>query len=133
MNEHPVRLTPLVLLLAVISICMTVLGILTYTTARADMNLAETYAQTIRSRYELEKAGETKLHDLFSSPAAVSSLDADEDGVHREELDNGAGLVLRIGIRPAEDGTPVVVEWRFEHGWTEDTSIESLWDGKVPG
>ena len=133
MNEHPIRLTPLALLLAVISICMTVLGILTYMTARADMNLAETYAQTIRSRYELEKAGETRVHELFSSPAAVSSLDTDEDGIHREELDNDAGLVLRIGIRPAEDDTPVIVEWRFERGWTEDTSIGSLWDGNVPG
>ena len=131
MNEHPVRLAPFALLLAVISICMTILGILTYATARADMNLAEAYAQTIQSRYAFEKAGETRLNALFSSPDAAA-LDANEDGIYREVLDNSAGLLLHIGIRVTEDGTPAIVEWRFEHEWTEDTSIGKLWDGKHP-
>ena len=40
MKQVPIKLGPLALLLAVISICLTTLAILTFTTARADLRLA---------------------------------------------------------------------------------------------
>ena len=52
-NRTPIRLLPLALLLTVISICLTVLAILTFSTAGADLRLAEKYAETVRTRYEL--------------------------------------------------------------------------------
>ena len=73
MKELPIRLTPLALLLTVISICLTVLGILTYTTARADMNLAETYAETVRTRYELEARGQNWIGGLAASARESSN------------------------------------------------------------
>ena len=53
MNQVPVKLGPLALLLTVISICLTTLAILTFSTARADGRLAERYAETVTLRYEL--------------------------------------------------------------------------------
>ena len=54
MRHVPIKLGPLAVLLTVISICMTTLGVLAFTTARADWSLAEEYADTVRVRYELE-------------------------------------------------------------------------------
>ena len=129
MKDLPIRLGPLALLLTVISICMTVLGILTYSTARADWNLAATYAETVRTRYRLETEAQEYIVRL-SAPGEETL--PDEDGVIREVFRDESGLTLRTGVRLAADGGPVVVEWRFEHEWEEDTSI-TVWDGTFPG
>ncbi|MBQ3955897.1 MAG: hypothetical protein II680_08405 [Clostridia bacterium] len=129
MKDLPIKLGPLALLLTVISICMTVLGILTYTTSRADMKLAETYAETVRTRYRLETEAQEYLVRL-SAPGEEALPDA--DGVIRETFRDESGLMLHTGVRLAADGDPVVVEWRFEHEWEEDTSI-TVWDGTFPG
>ena len=47
MKRVPIKLGPLALLLAVISICLTMLALLTCSTARADRRLAEKFAQTV--------------------------------------------------------------------------------------
>ena len=49
----------------------------------------------------------------------------------REVFRDESGLTLRTGVRLASDGDPVVVEWRFEHEWEEDTSVD-VWDGTLP-
>ena len=132
MKEYPIRLAPLALLLTVISICMTVLGILTYATARADINLAETYAETVRTRYELESRGQNWVGGLISPADGQAAPSPDEDGVIRAEFRDDGGLILHAGA-VIEDGGPRIVEWRFEHEWEEDTSIGKLWDGTIPG
>ena len=70
MKQVPIKLGPLALLLAVISICLTTLGILTFTTARADLRLAEKYASTVRTRYELERRGQEFLQELSETDPA---------------------------------------------------------------
>ena len=132
MKEYPIRLAPLALLLTVISICMTVLGILTYATARADINLAETYAETVRTRYELEARGQNWVGGLIAPADGQTAPSPDEDGVIRAEFRDDGGLILHAGA-VIEDGGPRIVEWRFEHEWEEDTSIGKLWDGTIPG
>ena len=64
MNRAPIKLGPLALLLTVISICLTTLAILTFTTARADLSLAEKYAQTVETRYALERQGQEFLREV---------------------------------------------------------------------
>ena len=71
MKQIPMRLGPLALLLMVISICMTVLGILTFTTARADLSMAEKYAQTVETRYLLESRGQSFLQEAYEDPEAL--------------------------------------------------------------
>ena len=137
MKHIPIRLGPLALLLAVISICMTTLGILTFTTARADLSMAEKYAETVQARYGLEKEGQRFLleaGEVLEGGAGLQSLpdtDTDEDGVTWKRIVDGDYSLL-VGIRPEEgEGAGLqVVGWRLTKAWEEDTSMGNLWNGE---
>lgn len=131
MKRIPIKLGPLALLLAVVSICLTTLSILTFTTARADLALAERFADTVSSRYALEAEGQAFLRELSEMDRADFGLmdwEQDADGTCWETLTRD-DTRLRIGFRP--DGTKGVrlVSWRMEKDWTEDDSMGELWDG----
>ena len=130
MKQIPIRLGPLTLLLAVISICLTTLAILTFTTARADMRLAEKYAETVETRYRLESRGQALLADAAEA-AENGTLermgDPDGDGLFRQTFEDGDAR-LKIALR-REGETVTVVEWKHERLWQEDTSLGQLWAG----
>ena len=131
MRQTPIKLGPLALLLAVISICLTTLAILTFTTARADLRLAEKYAQTVETRYALEREGQEFLSELSETDPAdwgLTDWEQDAGGVWKVtfQRDNAS---LRIGFRPDREKGYTLVSWRQETGWTEDDSIGDLWDG----
>ncbi|MBR2575818.1 MAG: hypothetical protein IKE40_00800 [Firmicutes bacterium] len=127
MNHTPVKLGPLALLLTVISICLTILSILSYTTAGADDRLAQRYAQTTSQRYELEVMGQEALAEFPAGFEADSSQSAEEGAVWKTiQLDD---LTLVIGAVPEGDGSPRVVAWEMNREWNQDTQINNLWDG----
>ena len=131
MKQVPIKLGPLALLLAVISICLTTLAILTLTTARADRTLAEKYAATVSSRYELEVRGQEFLRDLDEAvqdndPGFFEDLERSRN-TWWESIE-GEDARLRIGV--SVDGNDwSVVGWRIEKDWEEDDSIGNLWQG----
>lgn len=125
MKQIPMRLGPLALLLMVISICMTVLGILTFTTARADLSMAEKYAQTVETRYLLESRGQSFLQEAYEDPEAL--LEEAEDGVYRKTLQEGE-LSLQIGLK-IEGKSCQVVSWCFSRDWEADENMGGLWSG----
>lgn len=144
MKDLPIKLGPLALLLTVISICMTVLAILTFTTARADQNLANTFAQTVQERYALEAEGQEFLSQLdhflaenradpdwpfWNSPWCSPDwvLEQDDNGVCWATLERD-GAILRIGYVLTQDGYEIRA-WRQERTWSEDTSMGNLWSG----
>lgn len=110
MNHVPIKLGPLALLLAVVSICLAVLSILTFTTARADLALAEQYAETIQTRYALEEQGQRFLAE--AEPGAEETFEQD-----------GIRLVVALG----EDGA--VVRWTLEREWNQEDTFGNLWLG----
>lgn len=126
MKQAPVRLGPLALLLTVISICLTILAILTFTTARADLRLAEKYAETVQARYALEREGQEALERLNSGREAAPA--ADEDGLIRLDLERG-GYQLHIALRPDGAGGYEPVSWRQEKSWEVEETIDNLWSG----
>ena len=131
MKQTPIKLGPLALLLTVISICLTTLAILTFTTARADLRLAEKYARTVETRYALERQGQEFLQELSETdPADYGLMDWERDagGVYHIEFEQD-GASLKIGFRPEQEGGIAVVSWRLEKGWEEDDSLGTLWDG----
>ena len=131
MKQVPVRLGPFALLLAVISICLTTLAILTFTTARADLCLAEKYADFVSTRYALERQGQEFLGELSETDPSDYGLmewEADAKGVYWESFEQD-DMTLRIGFRPDRKRGYKVVSWRQEKSWTEDESIGDLWDG----
>lgn len=131
MRETPVRLGPLSLLLAVISICLAVLAVLNMTTASADLRLAERYAQTVTARYALEKQGQEALLELSGTESAdwqSMGWEQEADGIYQKRLEND-GTFLQIRIAEQENGEAVVLTWKQEKEWEEDDRIENLWSG----
>lgn len=134
MRHTRIRLGPLALLLAVISICMTTLGVLAITTANADLRVAGKYADMVRIRYELEAEGQAFLEEVYAALASGAALEAlpdtaaDEDGVIWKILWR-EDFRLTAGIRPDEEGGFRVVCWRIGKTWEPDTSMGDLWDG----
>ena len=128
MNEVPVKLGPLTLLLTVISICMTTLAILAFYTASADHSLAEKYAQTVRERYALEAKGQRFLGETGDELAQGFMLMPDMDGLIHTEITEGS-TSLNIGLKPVGADGFSVESWKMERQWEEDTGTGNLWDG----
>ena len=99
MNKAPIRLGPLALLLAAVSICLTILAILSFSTAQADLRLAEKYAETVQTRYALERTGQEYIAALNAGRETTPS--PDDEGVIRAEFENN-GYWLRIRLQ--DDG-----------------------------
>ena len=125
-TQAPVKLGPLALLLAVISICLATLAILTAATARADRALAEKYADTVRTRYELELEAQEFRRDL--SEAFANGADTAQDGAVITRTFEKNGALLEVGLVPGPDGLRVI-RWRQQHGWEPDESIH-VWEGE---
>ena len=131
MKEIPIKLGPLALLLTVISICLTTLAILSFATARADLRLAEKYAETVRSRYALEEQGQAFRRELSETDPAdygLSGWERDSKGVYHTVLTQGEQS-LTIGFRPNGESGTEILQWQHTKNWTEDESIGQLWDG----
>lgn len=126
MNKAPVRLGPLALLLTVISICLAILAILTFTTARADLRLAEKYAETVQARYALEQDGQEYLCRLSAGTEAAP--EPGEDGMRRVELERD-GFLLRIALLDDGQGGWTVLSWSQEKLWKQKETIDNLWSG----
>ena len=126
MKQTPVKLGPLALLLTVISICLTVMAILTFVTARADGKLADKYAETVTQRYALEAQGQAFLRELDEG-VGVIGLATTTDGAYVKvlKLDDAR---LEIHVRREGSGWKVE-QWRIVKEWSEDTDIGHLWPG----
>lgn len=126
MNRTPIKLGPLALLLAVISICLTTLALLNYSTASADRRLAEKFAETVSTRYELETEGQELLASL-SGAEPGPGWEKDAEGRFWTVLEQD-GFRLRIGLEPDGDFWRVV-NWTQEKEWDHDEHIANLWTG----
>lgn len=144
MNQVPIKLGPLALLLTIISICLTTLSILTYTTSGADLRLADRYAETVRVRYELEREGQAFVEEADETVSSGLPLNAVFDvspapggGITRTfEQD---GTVLTVTLMPGRSGEGAqngansdfhVSEWKIIRQWEEDNSIGNIWLGE---
>lgn len=131
MHQIPIKLGPLALLLTVISICLTTLSILTFTTASADMRLAQRYAQTVQERYALEIKGQEYISEAEKSLAEgdniwLTELRRRADGSYEQVLEEGD---TKLTIRFYVVGSEIQVNaWQMIKGWQEDDSL-NVWQG----
>lgn len=157
MKQVPVRLGPLALLLTVVAICMTVLALLTFSTARADLAMAERFGESTRLRYELEAQGQAFLGEAaeevmdaavkeyllpagskigpgelarYGEPEILKGLKKDGDGCYWKSLEKD-GLTLEIGLEwDGVTGELAVVCWQFSTQWQAPEEIGGLWLGE---
>lgn len=130
MKTVPIKLGPLALLLTVISICLTTLAVLTAATAKADMRLAEKYADTISSRYQLEAEGQRFLAEVRGAinEGRVPDIEGAEigaDSIYKTFERDGVTLFVELST---ENGVSIR-QWCIYKEWQEDDSIGSLWTG----
>lgn len=134
MNNHiPIRLGPLALLLTVISICMTILSLLTFSTAGADLRIAEKYGETVQTTYELEQQGQQFLQQADEALkqgiklSALVGTQQDKNGIVWKTIQQGQNA-LKIGLKE-ENGSYTVVCWKQTKDWIQDNGIGGLWTG----
>ncbi len=135
MGHTGIRLGPLAFLLAVISICMTMLGILAIATANADLRIAGKYADMVKIRYELEAEGHIFLSEAGTFAEAGAALyllpdtETDTDGVTRKVI-RREDWRLHAGIRLDEAGKIEIVSWRIDRAWEPEPGMGDLWNGQ---
>lgn len=134
MSRTPIKLGPVALILTVISICLTTLSILTFSTAQADLRLAEKYADTVTERHALMDRGEIFLRDAANAAKNNVSWDTlpdvstDETGVSWYETEDGE-MKLTIGIVPDDEKGYEIVAYRITKEWSQDLDPGNLWTG----
>jgi len=131
-KEHahmPVRSGALTLLIAVVAVCLAVLAVLAFSTARADLALAER-AMELDAECENEAwrwlaQVDTALAEGASLPGGLA---ADEQGVLETVIEGEEGRRLTVRLVLAEDGGWRIDSWQLSQEWQADESLD-LWDG----
>ena len=119
MKNTPIRLGLLALLLTIISICMAVLAMLSVSSSHADLRLSQRFAQSVRTRYELEEEGQLFLKQMNESP---------KDGIINKEIEKD-GFLLSIELE-LQDDEYIIRNWKIKKTWEESTKIDNLWKGE---
>ena len=133
MKQIPIRLGPVALVLTVISICLTVMAILTFSTAGADANMADAFAGSVQTRFTLESEGQALLRDADELLASGGDLEdlpdvtATEGGSVEKTLSRD-GYQLKIRLREA-GGSYEIQEWTLSKTWEQKDTIDGLWQG----
>lgn len=133
MKRAGVRLGPLALLLTVISILLTVLATLTFSTSHADYALARRFSETVRIRYSLEEQGQAYLAEMHDLAEAGQDLTGDINaGSMVFRILEEDGYRLTIGLE--KQGNNIRVDtWSIEKIWNPDAQEDHLWDGGFGG
>ena len=123
MESRPVRLGWLSLLLTVIILCLATLSVLSFSTARADLALAQKQARQAQSVYALECAGQQWLAELDAALAQAgdtAELDALlPHGTARE----GPGV---SAVLEGADGGYRVIQWQQSAEWAGEAEAPAL-------
>lgn len=128
------RTGALTLLITVVLVCMAVLAVLAFSTARADLALAD----KAMARFQLDAACENEAQQwlaqvdeaLAAGRPLPGGLQPDEDGVVEAVIPGGEGrrVSVRLQLTPDGPGRWRVQRWQLGQDWQADDSLE-LWDG----
>ena len=129
MESRPVRLGWLSLLLTVIILCLATLSVLSFSTARADLALAQKQARQAQSVYALECAGQQWL----AQAGGTAELDALlPHGTAREGpgvsavLEGADGRSLSVFAELTADGGYRVIQWQQSAEWAGEAEAPAL-------
>lgn len=137
MKEHthmPVRSGALTLLITVVAICLAVLAVLAFSTARADRALA----RRALDRFALDAACENQAQEwlarvdeaLAAGDPLPGGLAPDEAGLVETVIEGDEGRRLTVALRLTGQASPRwrIEAWQLSQLWQPDDSLE-LWDG----
>lgn len=137
MERHtvpPIRTGALTLLIALAAVCLAVLAVLSFTTAQADLSLAEKSLDRFAQDAALENQGQQWLAGLDAAlasgqdPAALG--ESGEDGSVTVTLTGEQGRTLTITALPTPQGPLRYTLTRWQYGQQRDFDTgPQLWDG----
>lgn len=136
MGENPIKLGSMTLLLTIVLLCMAILSVLTLSTARADLSLAEKYADRLQQVYALDSVGQRLLAELDTAlqkgatPQELLAL-LPQDAVLEQDtvtlqLADGAGQTLMVTLELKAKGA-VVLQWKPSVEWSPEERLTGLW------
>lgn len=133
--KHRIRLGPIAIFLAIVTIVLATLAVLTTATTNADKVMAERHASVTKARYQLEAKGEKFIAD-FDRQAAKGRPDAKKLGARKtkegyKKTISGDGYTLEI-ILGSPDGKDdfKIVKWNLEKKWKEEDPHIKVWKGE---
>lgn len=133
MRQNPTRLGILALMLLIITISLATLGVLTMSTAQADLRLAERYGQMSRQQYQREQAGQMFLEEVqkaLESGGDIAFLEGvTKSGDIYEKVFTEGNATLRVGLRANGHGGYEIVSWETEPQWSPKGPENKLWGG----
>ena len=125
MNRPPIRLGPLAILLLVISTALTTMAILTYSTSKADLVLAQRFADSVRIRYQLDEQGCRIMQQLEEDPQSAAAIGFEYNEGKYEYHSSLEGYTLTIVI----DESGQLVSNRIHKDWSPEDDY-NLWPGE---
>ncbi|TCL53866.1 hypothetical protein [Allofournierella massiliensis] len=137
MERHtvpPIRTGALTLLIALTAVCLAVLAVLSFTTAQADLSLAEKSLERFSQDAVLENEGQQWLARLDAALAAGQDAAAlgqtGEGGAITVTLTGEEGRTLTIAALPTPQGPGRYTLTRWQYGQQRDFDTgPQLWDG----
>lgn len=135
-KNPPLRTGTLTLLITVVVLCLAVLAMLVYSTARADRLLAEKSMNRFGVDIECENAAQQWLADVDAALAAGTALPdgltPDADGIVATNIEGEDGRRVTVELRVLPKGsTPryEILRWELGQTWYANDEL-NLWDGQ---
>jgi hypothetical protein len=130
-----VRLGPIALFLAIVSIILVMLALLSVATSNADRVLAERFAAVTKERYALEADGERFIMALDEQAVKGKIKEAD---LMMEKTKTGykksikaTDYILNIEVtKPDQSGKFNITKWEIKKKWKEDNPYKNIWKGE---
>ncbi len=133
-THPPIRTGALTLLITLVAVCLAVLSVLSFATARADRDLAQRSLDRFAQDAALENQGQQWLAQLDGMLASGQDGSAAgqllEDGSIQAVFQQPDGRRLTVIARPTPQGPQryQIVLWQLGQDWQPDDSLD-LWDG----
>lgn len=133
--NHRIRLGPMAVFLAIVSVVMATLAVLATATSKADHVMAERFASVTAERYTVAAEGEQLMAE-YDAQAKAGKIDAKalglekEDGGYRTQIgDKGYALVIALS-EPDANGHYTIKEWKITRQWDADDPMGNVWEGE---
>ena len=132
--NHRIRLGPMAVFLAIVSVVMATLAVLATSTSKADSVMAQRFANVTKERYQVAAEGEQLMAE-FDAQAAAGKIDAkalgltkDGDTYRTQIGDKGYALIIALS-EPDANGKYTIKEWKITRQWEADDPKQDVWKG----
>lgn len=135
--NHRIRLGPIAVFLAVVTVVLSTLAVLTVSTVHADRVMAERFASVTRTRYELEAEGNNFLKEFSETaarggdPASIEGVEAGSNGRYSYSVERD-GYRLEVTLSPLDaQGHYTVTGWKIHKIWNSEDPMNNVWKGQA--